>query len=107
LLDEVPYPATSVLVESSFWFNRFLQSGKTLISVHSLPDGKSLVVVSMALTIEADALTKYDVLGFRIRDVLMGYSFLMNRDQGFAKGLPPYNQDLVLGLKSRMEEGKF
>lgn len=104
LVEGVLFPARYVLIESSFRFNRFIQGGKTLISLHELPNGKTLVVIFAAIFVEADALTKYDMLNFRIRDVLEGNSFFVNRDQGFAKGLPPYNVDLATELRARLEE---
>ena len=103
LNSQVNYPASYVLIESSFWFNRFMQSGKTVISLHKVSDSETLVLISTAFAVEADALTKYDMFNFKIRDVFLGNSFVMNRDEGFAKGLPPYNKDLATSLKTQLE----
>lgn len=103
LVNRVAYPAVEVLIETSFVFNRFLQSGKTVISLHKISDNQTLVVLTTALAIEQDALTKYDMFNFTIRGVLLGNS-LMNRDQGLAQGLPTYNTELATGLKLRLEE---
>ncbi len=103
LESQVSYPASYVLIESSFWFNRFMQSGKTVISLHKVSDSQTLVLISTAFAVEADALTKYDMFNFKIRDVFLGNSFVMNRDEGFAKGLPPYNKDLATSLKALLE----
>lgn len=103
LVNRVAYPAQEVLIESSFVFNRFIQSGKTVISLHKLSENQTLVVLNTALFIEQDALTKYDMFNFTIRGVLLGNS-LMNRDQGLAQGLPTYNTELAIGLKNRLEK---